>query len=596
MFLSDDLLEIDGSKPWEFSSSAPIRSVAFLRLLSFPYLILKYTSPLVKYLFAVDLMTPWMLIAAPRVFMTSLSFIADFCIFKIASMCYARPWQCVEVFAGSYIMLVYATRTFSNSIELILFSLLLWRVCSSMVESLKVIKKENVLQDLYETSETMKERVKIARIKSKLPRYNYTDSFFISVIVTLGVFVRPTFLVYSFVPLAYWLQRGVVTKELNFSYFNWRCFSLLPGALLTFCLCVIADSFYYSTLTFKELLYGNVTVASLTVTPFNFILYNTKEEKLSEHGIHPYFLHLAVNIPLLHGVLGLAGLWTVSKYFAYLIFRPITAKPKIYSMATMLLCSFITPVLALSSIPHQEPRFLLPTLVPLVLLHSDKISIYALPKFKFRKHFLFLLWQVWNIICVIFFGFLHQGGVTKSMVYIHDFVATQPPSAKFQVFFSHIYSPPTFLLMRKIPVIAVSKDGRKYKVERSITTHDLGSSLSPEEILEKLGGTSRERKVGVILCISASVSQQLNEVAPFNVTLQLLKRLPGHFSTESLPNFSIAQRDLSVDCNKACLLAKRVKEFSIDIYQVKFLDGVKESYKMYKRLKSYTQHRKHDEL
>ncbi|RXG69313.1 60S ribosomal protein L37 [Armadillidium vulgare] len=570
---TDDVLEIDGVKPWEYSSASPIRSVVFSGFVSLPYLLLRYVSPIIKYIYGIDIMTPKVLIIAPRLFMTLLSFICDFCVFKIASLSYVRPWQCVEVFAGSYIMLVYSTRTFSNSIELVLYSLLLWRVCLSMVDSCKIIRRENVLQDLYETAETMKEKVKIARYKSKLPPYNYVDSFFISVIITFGFFVRPTFTIYSFIPLSYWLQRGVITRELDFSYFNWRCISLVPGILVTFVVCMLTDSFYYNTLTLKELLLGNVTVASFTITPLNFLLYNAKADNLAEHGYHPYFLHIAVNIPLLHGVLGLIGLWSVSKYFSHFIFRRMTAKPKIYSMATMLLASFIVPVFALSFIPHQEPRFLLPTLLPLVLLHSDKISIYALPKFRFTKHFIFLLWQSWNIVCVVFFGFLHQGGVTKTMEYVHDYVAAQPPSHKFEVFFSHMYTPPTFLLMRKIPVIGTTEEGRKFKVERNVIVHDLGSSFEVDELFDKLVEQrlkNNHNATDVILCITASLSEDLKTNLPHNVTLTLLKKLPGHFSMERLPDFDIKETDITESCNKACIITKRVKEFSVDIFLVNF--------------------------
>lgn len=39
----------------------------------------------------------------------------------------------------------------------------------------------------------------------------------------------------------------------------------------------------------------------LTFTPFNFLVYNLAPENLAEHGIHPQWLHVAVNLPMILG-------------------------------------------------------------------------------------------------------------------------------------------------------------------------------------------------------------------------------------------------------------------------------------------------------
>ena len=547
-----------------------------------PFRIMKLLSPCIKYLFDTELITPKSLLLWPRLFMTFLSFICDFCVYKIACICYIRPWQCVEVFAGSYIMLVYATKTFSNSVELILQCILLCRVCVSMIETTKTIRTERVLDNLYESSDTMKEKVKVARTKKKLPAYNFGDSFSLSVLITIGIFIRPTFICFAFVPLAYWLQRGVVTRQISFSYFNYRCFSLVPGIFLTATACILIDSFYYDTVTFTELMLGNVTVKSFTVTPINFVFYNFKTSNVAEHGLHPYLLHILVNIPILHGILGILGLWFVSRYFASFIYHPLTKKPNIASMASMLLLSFIFPVLVLSIIPHQEPRFLLPTLPPLAILLSEKVSIYSLSKLKFTKHFIFLCWQTWNVLCVIFYGFLHQGGVTKTMIFIHDYVALQDVTNDYHVFFSHTYTPPTFLLNRKIPVLADTEYGGKYRFEKSITIHDLGSSLDIDEIYEKLNVSfppqKWSNKVYTILCIPASLSLDLEDSANSkNASVKRIIRMPGHFTAEKIPPFHLSKTLATKECNEACQLSRRIKEFSIDVYMVSFnssLDAV----------------------
>ncbi|XP_053646819.2 GPI mannosyltransferase 4 isoform X1 [Cherax quadricarinatus] len=573
--MARDVLNIDAKKPWEFSTEDPIRSVTFSALVSLPYFFMKYSAPFFTYFLGYDLQTPYNLLIAPRIFMTFLSFIADYSIYRIARMCYLKPWSCVEVFASSYIMLVYATRTFSNTMELILMSVLLWRVCESMVDSTKIIRKQTILQDLYETAESLKDKVKLVRMKSKLPPYNYVDSAVISVVITYGAFVRPTFVVYSFIPVAFWLQRGVVTKEVDFSYFNLRCLSLLPGVVVTFIACVLADSFYYGSLTFTELVYWNVTGRSFIVTPINFLLYNSQENNLASHGIHPYYLHLAVNLPILHGILGLLGLWSVSKYSASFITNNFTKKPKIFSMATMLLSSFILPVLVLSAIPHQEPRFLLPTLLPLVLLHSDDVLLSG-RKIKAFKHFCFLMWHIWNILCVIFFGFLHQGGVTKTMIRVHDHIIHRPPHTNVHIIFSHMYTPPTFLLMRRINVIAVTEEGRRYRIAKSVFTYDVGGSKPVEDLhnisaqIYKEALQNSTRDADLLICLPASLSEKLYDSTPENVTLHRIQRVRGHFTLEDPPDLNMDDVDFTSSCGHVCQFVRRLDQFSIDIIGVDF--------------------------
>ena len=577
-FFLGDILDIEAQKPWEFHASAPIRSIAFSALVSLPYVMLRHAAPLFTSHFDVEILTPQVLLVTPRIFITLLSFIADFCIYKIARMCYLRPWRCVEVFASSYVMLVYGTRTFSNTIELILMAVLLWRVCESLVDSTKIIRKENILQDLYEASESVQHKVKFIRMKSKLPAYNYVDSAVISFVVTYGTFVRPTFLIYSFVPVSYWLQRGVVTKEVDFSYFHKRCASLLPGVFVTFVTCVLADSFYYGALSFEELVFWNVTAHSFVVTPVNFFFYNSKVGNLVSHGLHPYYLHVAVNIPILHGVLGILGLWTVSKYAASFISNDIVRKPKVFSMATMLLISFIMPVLFLSTIPHQEPRFLLPTLIPLVILLSDNIQVYSKSKNRYRSHFFFLMWHVWNIFCVVLFGFLHQGGVTKTMIRVYEHIGQQPADTNVHVVFSNMYNPPTFLLMRRMKVIATTEEGRRYRRAKSVFTYDRGGT-KPVELLYNFTGTiyleakeNSTKKANVLVCIPASLTDDLFLSKPENVTLQRIQRVPGHLTLENPPNLNLEGVRFTKSCGQVCQIVRRLDQFSIDILEMEFGD------------------------
>ncbi|CAL4074494.1 unnamed protein product [Meganyctiphanes norvegica] len=576
--MARDMLDIDAPKPWEYNSTNPIRSVSFSAVVSLPYVALKFVAPYCMSLWSWEVLTPYNLLVAPRFYITMLSFIVDFCVYRIACLCYIRPWKCMEVFASSYVMLVYATRTFSNTVELILMAVLLWRVCESMVDSTKIMRKQCILDDLYQSVERIENKVKLKRLKSKLPPYNYGDSFTISVIATYGLFVRPTFVIFSFVPIAYWLQRGVVSKEVDFSYFNMRAASLVPGIVLTFFGCVLLDSFYYGSVSFEEIMYWNLTAASFTVTPFNFILYNVQGSNLAQHGLHPHFLHLVVNIPIVHGVLGMLGLWSVTKWFVSITTHRISKKPKVTSMATMLLLTFIFPVMVLSLIPHQEPRFIIPTLIPLVLLHSDQLILWSIPKFKFMKHFLFVMWHTWNMFAVVIFGFLHQGGVTNSMIRVHKHISEQPAQTSMHILFAHMYTPPTFLLMRKMWAEAETDLGGRYRIGRYVHTYTIGGAHPPDSFHDiaatihqsavKNSNTTKQQEV--IICLPASLTTEFLEYKPENVSVKHIERIRGHLTLEDPPDLSLQGVKFTEKCGQLCHLIQRIDQFSIDIFLIKY--------------------------
>ena len=62
----------------------------------------------------------------------------------------------------------------------------------------------------------------------------------------------------------------------------------------------------------------------------------------------------------------------------------------------------------LSVAQHQEPRFLLPLLLPLCVLFAPRF-------FCFR--WWIVSWIIFNISLLVFFGVLHQGGVIPSLIY-----------------------------------------------------------------------------------------------------------------------------------------------------------------------------------
>jgi len=163
----------------------------------------------------------------------------------------------------------------------------------------------------------------------------------------------------------------------------------------------------------------------LVVAPWNNLLYNLSAENLAKHGLHPRFLHFLVNLPLLAAPLLLA-----------LALAPSTVPRTPRSLALAL--AVLVPTAALSIAPHQEYRFLLPTLVPLVLLaHDALLGPRAVPH-------LARLWLLFNAVLIVLFGFLHQGGLVPAMVALQPQVRQDTSSS---VIFYHTYSPPRYLLL-----------------------------------------------------------------------------------------------------------------------------------------------------
>jgi phosphatidylinositol glycan class Z len=133
LFVSGDVFDLDVFRPWEFNVTFPIRSIIIPSItVGLPFRILKCISNVTSYLFNVCLLTPYMMLVIPRLAVTCLSLICDYCLWHMCCLygqnCTAR----LTVFASSYIVLIHGTRTFSNTVEMILLAILLTLVVDTM--------------------------------------------------------------------------------------------------------------------------------------------------------------------------------------------------------------------------------------------------------------------------------------------------------------------------------------------------------------------------------------------------------------------------------------------------------------------------------
>lgn len=194
--------------------------------------------------------------------------------------------------------------------------------------------------------------------------------------------------------------------------------------MLTAVLAIMADTqFYNPSYTFRDI------VSRPTITPWNSILYNSSTKNLSEHGLHPRYQHILVNLPQLLG--------------PALLLLPATFKSSLTTLPTL---SFISGLFFLSLIPHQEARFLLP-LPPLLL------SSLRLPKARRSVHVWLAAWVSFNTIFAVLIGIYHQGGVIPAQMWLsqHNNTSMDAGTAK-EVFWWRTYPPPIYLLGKSAAV------------------------------------------------------------------------------------------------------------------------------------------------
>lgn len=197
---------------------------------------------------------------------------------------------------------------------MIFFSVLLYLVAECMSKSDKVIYHDEFLREKYVKASSPVEKVKVFKLQMLLPGHSLNKVILISTLVVVGIFNRPTFVGFAFPPIFFWLQRGLGSKVIGFKDFHFRIFCLIVCGIPSVFLLVLVDSAYYGYLTMADVESMSITWDNWVVTPLNFLRYNSNTKNLMKHGLHPRWLHLVVNVPLLFNVLGSFALATLFTY------------------------------------------------------------------------------------------------------------------------------------------------------------------------------------------------------------------------------------------------------------------------------------------
>lgn len=269
--------------------------------------------------------------------MCMLSFLSDYFLYKICCI-YGQNYRVrLVTYASSYIMLTYATRTLSNSIEIVVTAALLYFTsqCIAISEEVCLIlpKERVVLQQLllincllfqvvfysnyiskkHSEAKPGVERLKYYKLMALLPSHSLKHCFIVATITIIGIFNRPTFIAFALVPIFFWLQRGLGSRSVSFIDFHIRIFCLICCGLPTVLFFILVDSSYFTHLTLGEILKLEIGINNFVVTPLNFLRYNMETKNLATHGLHPWYLHILMNVSLLFSILGVIALLRVTK-------------------------------------------------------------------------------------------------------------------------------------------------------------------------------------------------------------------------------------------------------------------------------------------
>ncbi|XP_053964595.1 GPI mannosyltransferase 4 [Anastrepha ludens] len=607
--MTGDHFRLEHVRTWEFNNTMPVRSIALqFFLLRVPWSFLEFVAMYIRHYLGIELLQSYTYLVFPRLIMCGLSFINDWGMYRICRL-YSLHYEIrLLALSSSWVMLVFGTRTFSNTIELALCSLLLTLVAECMIKTNTIVYKKEILEDRYDKAKSISERVKMWRLCKALPAHNYTHTLLVASICVAGVFNRPTFLFYGAPAVFYWMLRGMGTKTITFRDFNLRMLLFCMSALPAFILFIVCDSFYYKYLTVGELQMLQLSINNFVSTPWNFIKYNLDSKNTAQHGLHPKYIHVLVNIPMLYNVLGVVALIS----FAHLLIRFFRAEyqglPRAQSIISLMSSAIFVPLFFLSLINHQEARFLLPLLFPIVLLHAPKLYHGLCPTYPFKNEHpllrkiyhtvlstqastkpLMKTWYMCNIGLAIFFGFIHQAGVFPLTQHFEGVMQTKSPAQHIHLITSHVYSVPlTFVNVPSSQVLHMMREtGQRYRRHKDFYIYEYGG-LNMPQLLDKvkliftqceMKYTTMQQKYRLYLALPTALSDHMAaelKLVGANTYMrpQLVRVFYPHLSTEALPRSSAWHSPSASLHSKfsydyvSDLLLSFVREFGLALYEI----------------------------
>lgn len=568
--LTGETFQLEATRTWEFNTSMPIRSYAIPFLyLKIPMSVFKALSMLSKQLFNFDLLSSYSLLVFTRAVMCAISFVNDFCVYEISSSHNLKYDIRLLALASSCVMLTFGIRSFSNTIEMALCSVVIYLVSECMIVSNTVIYQQEYLDEKYDKAKKIRDRVRYFKMRMSLPKHTYNKCAIISTLCVIGIFNRPTFILFGLPAIFHWMARGLGSRSVSFIDFNLRMLFFILSGLPAFVIIIIIDSLYYGYLTLAQIYIMDVSMENFLVTPVNFFRYNINPENTASHGHHPNYLHFVGNIPMLFNILGILAIGSFGKMCYDFAMSKFNKLPQTQSFVSLMMSAVFVPVVFLSYFNHQEPRFLIPITLPMIMLQAPKLitgininshlreSQWRVIKYVGNRfdwsisgRFVLKVWFMINLIFSIFFGFIHQAGVVQLADHFSKHHQMLPTSTHVHLITSHVYNIPESLLIlpHSSMLYTNHKSGQKYKIARRFFIHEYGS-LSLNETFKKMKRIldvsevrARVKKINyeIFVALPSSKAFELNQIFHQHESILTFKEervFYPHLSVEAFPDF-----------------------------------------------------------
>lgn len=248
---------------------------------------------------------------------------------------------------------------------------------------------------------------------------------------------------------------------------------------------------------------GVVSFKAVVVAPWNNLQYNLQADNLALHGVHPRITHALVNMPMLFGPLFLVFLVKILRQPRQVVWQAA--------------CVAI-PLALISLAPHQEPRFLLPLLVPLHLFAGATVA---------QSKWLRVAWIVFNVALAIFFGVLHQGGVLPFLLTMSESSAVLSRACTFQ--------DPGFTVNHNTPLVFF----KTYMPPRFALANPNRAWGSAFQVVDLAGGREMHAQLAAItakeVILAAPASVDVGPVAAsWTAQVEIIGSCTPHVSTEDL--------------------------------------------------------------
>jgi len=432
--------------PWEFESSNALRSVMPPALTTWlPLQIYNLLRMVTKTVFGRGEMTVGMgslsgieVLIVPRIACSLFSILAiDWSMWSIcnaadrqnknATMTKGGVPIPVLLLASAWPTMVMLTRPFSNSMECYFLALLMATVLTIEINEKHEFSSKSSVGLIFCSK--------------------------VGTICALGVFTRFTFVFFAF-PILLFLLNNMIRSFGIKSSIMWRKLGWMAISFVCVALGIVwADTVFYSARRNEESMHSSdhhdelirslFSHSSFVLTPFNALAYNSKISNLKDHGLHPRWTHGVVNMLIMYGPLALATYLMIATTLLNSAGSAPTNNPsmrKTIGKGGILMVSVAVVICGLgflSIAPHQEPRFLLPLLLPLVLLGERALQWYPTVGL--------FVWILFNTILFTLFGILHQGGITQSLLAIGSTEIWTHQNQPTPWIYMHTYMPPTFL-------------------------------------------------------------------------------------------------------------------------------------------------------